>query len=97
MLQFAKGAPLGEKGLDWLKIHLVTLHGAQKKASLEERLQYAEKIMDDILDSANNPLTVSELQHHLNHWSNLFYVLVQDYSWHLAVTTELNILQECYM
>ena len=60
MLQFAKGAPLGEKGLDWLKIHLVTLHGAQKKASLEERLQYAEKIMDEILDSADNPLTVSE-------------------------------------
>jgi len=56
MLQFAKGVPLGERGLDWLKIHLVTLHGAQKKASLNERLQYAEEIMDDILDSADNPL-----------------------------------------
>lgn len=59
MLQFAKGVPLGERGLEWLKIHLVTLHGAQKKASLAERLQYAEEIMDDILDSADNPLTVS--------------------------------------
>ena len=58
MLQFAKGVPLGQKGLDWLKIHLVTLHGAQKKASLSERLQYAEKILDDVLDSADNPLTV---------------------------------------
>lgn len=58
MLQFAKGVPLGEKGLDWLKIHLVTLHGTQKKASLSERLQYAEKIMEDVLDSADNPLTV---------------------------------------
>ena len=80
MLQFAKGAPLGEKGLDWLKIHLVTLHGAQKKASLEERLQYAEKIMDEILDSADNPLTVSESQRHFNHSSNRFGDVVQDYT-----------------
>lgn len=62
MLQFAKGVPLGEKGLDWLKIHLVTLHGAKKKSSLEERLNYADEIMDDVLDSADNPLTVSNLQ-----------------------------------
>lgn len=58
MLQFAKGVPLGEKGLDWLKIHLVTLHGAKKKSSLQERLNYADEIMDDVLDSADNPLTV---------------------------------------
>ena len=58
MLQFAKGVPLGEKGLDWLKIHLVALHGTKKKSSLKERLQYANDIMDDILDSADNPLTV---------------------------------------
>ena len=62
MLQFAKGVPLGKKGLDWLKIHLVTLHGAKKKSSLEERLNYADEIMDDVLDSADNPLTVSNLQ-----------------------------------
>ena len=62
MLQFAKGVPLGEKGLDWLKIHLVTLHGAKKKSSLQERLNYADEIMDDILDSADNPLTVGNLQ-----------------------------------
>ena len=60
MLQFAKGVPLGEKGLDWLKIHLVALHGTKKKSSLKERLQYANDIMDDILDSADNPLTVGE-------------------------------------
>lgn len=59
MLQFAKGVPLGEKGLDWLKIHLVTLHGAKKKSSLQERLNYADEIMDDVLDSADNPLTVN--------------------------------------
>ena len=62
MLQFAKGVPLGEKGLDRLKIHLVTLHGAQKKASLDERLQYANNLMEDVLDSANNPLTVGNLK-----------------------------------
>ena len=61
MLQFAKGAELGEKGLEWLKIHLVNLHGEKKKASLKERAQFAEEIMEEILDSADNPLTVSLL------------------------------------
>ena len=28
---FANGKPLGENGLDWLKIHLVNLHGEKKK------------------------------------------------------------------
>ena len=31
VLQFGAGYPLGEKGLDWLKIHLVNLHGHMKK------------------------------------------------------------------
>jgi DNA-directed RNA polymerase, mitochondrial len=31
MLLFAKGMPLGEKGLDWLKIHLINLTGLKKK------------------------------------------------------------------
>ena len=31
LLKFAVGYPLGEKGLDWLKIHLVNLHGEKKK------------------------------------------------------------------
>lgn len=31
MLQFGAGYPLGERGLDWLKIHLVNLHGHMKK------------------------------------------------------------------
>ena len=58
MLQFAKGAQLGEKGLEWLKIHLVNLHGVKKKASLKERALFAEENMVEILDSADNPLTV---------------------------------------
>ena len=31
LLKFAVGYPLGEKGLDWLKIHLVNLQGEKKK------------------------------------------------------------------
>ena len=31
LLKFAVGYPLGVKGLDWLKIHLVNLHGEKKK------------------------------------------------------------------
>ncbi|KAG7239014.1 hypothetical protein INR49_030279 [Caranx melampygus] len=50
------GKPLGPKGLDWLKIHLVNLTGTKKRSSLQGRLEYANTIMDDILDSADNPL-----------------------------------------
>ena len=34
MLQFGTGYPLGDKGLDWIKIHLVNLHGHKKKWAL---------------------------------------------------------------
>ncbi|XP_058019530.1 DNA-directed RNA polymerase, mitochondrial isoform X2 [Ahaetulla prasina] len=56
ILLFAEGKPLGPRGLDWLKIHLVNLTGLKKKNSLKERLTYANHIMPDILDSADNPL-----------------------------------------
>ncbi|KAL1251338.1 hypothetical protein QQF64_019134 [Cirrhinus molitorella] len=56
LLLFAEGRPLGPKGLDWLKIHLVNLTGLKKRSSLAGRLEYAESIMDDILDSADHPL-----------------------------------------
>lgn len=58
ILLFAEGKPLGPRGLDWLKIHLVNLTGLRKKHRLKERLAYANQIMPDILDSADNPLTV---------------------------------------
>ncbi|XP_005093338.1 DNA-directed RNA polymerase, mitochondrial [Aplysia californica] len=57
MLLFAKGKPLGDKGLDWLKIHLINLTGLKKRCSNQERLEYADSIMEDILDSADHPLT----------------------------------------
>lgn len=56
ILMFAEGKPLGPKGLDWLKIHLVNLTGLKKRSSLQGRLDYANSIMEDILDSADNPL-----------------------------------------
>ncbi|NXI58912.1 RPOM protein, partial [Chloroceryle aenea] len=57
ILLFAEGRPLGPKGLDWLKIHLVNLTGLKKNSALQERLDYANEIMEDILDSADQPLT----------------------------------------
>ena len=56
MLKFAKGKPLGEDGFKWLKIHLINLTGTMKRNSLDERAQHADEIMDDIIDSAENPL-----------------------------------------
>ena len=57
MLMFAEGKKLGKKGLDWLKVHLINVHGQLKKASLEERIKYADSHIDNIMDSADNPLT----------------------------------------
>ncbi|NXA07428.1 RPOM protein, partial [Sapayoa aenigma] len=57
ILLFAEGRPLGPRGLDWLKIHLVNLTGLKKNKALQERLEYANEIMEEILDSADHPLT----------------------------------------
>ncbi|UXI15867.1 heat shock protein [Sarcoptes scabiei] len=56
ILLFGKGKPLGENGLDWLKIHLINLTGLKKKSSIQERLKYADEIIDLIIDSADRPL-----------------------------------------
>jgi DNA-directed RNA polymerase, mitochondrial len=58
MILFAEGKPLGVDGLRRLKIHLVNLTDLKKKASIDERAQYADDILDDILDSADQPLNV---------------------------------------
>ncbi|XP_076880297.1 DNA-directed RNA polymerase, mitochondrial [Brachyhypopomus gauderio] len=57
ILLFAEGKPLGVKGLDWMKIHLVNLTGLKKSSSLAGRLEYANSIMEEVLDSADNPFT----------------------------------------
>jgi len=56
LLVFADGKKLGASGLDWLKVHLVNVHGQLKKSSLKDRIKYADENIDDIFDSADNPL-----------------------------------------
>ncbi len=55
LLIFAEGKELGVVGLRWLKVHLANLYG-QDKASLQEREQFTMDHLDDIYDSAVNPL-----------------------------------------
>lgn len=55
LLKFAHGKELGTVGLQWLKIHLANLYGFDK-ASLREREQFAMDNIDEIYDSATNPL-----------------------------------------
>lgn len=55
LLVFSEGKELGESGLRWLKIHLSNLYGYDK-ASLEERRQFTDDQLSNILDSATNPL-----------------------------------------
>ncbi|KAL0611685.1 DNA-directed RNA polymerase, mitochondrial [Plecturocebus cupreus] len=57
LLEFAQGRPLGPHGLDWLKIHVVNLTGLKKREPLQARRAFAEEVMDDILDSADEPMT----------------------------------------
>ncbi|XP_032322091.1 DNA-directed RNA polymerase, mitochondrial isoform X2 [Camelus ferus] len=57
LLEFAQGRPLGPHGLDWLKIHLVNLTGLKKRESLQARRDFADQLMEDILDSADQPMT----------------------------------------
>ncbi|EUC62471.1 DNA-directed RNA polymerase [Rhizoctonia solani AG-3 Rhs1AP] len=56
LLLFAEHRPLGERGLRWLKIHIANLYGFDK-ASFDERAQFADDRLEEIKDSAENPLT----------------------------------------
>lgn len=55
LLYFAKGKPLGARGLRWLKIHLANVYGLDK-ASFDDREAFANERVADIVDSASNPL-----------------------------------------
>jgi DNA-directed RNA polymerase len=55
LLMFDEGKALGSTGLKWLKIHLANVSGYDK-ASLSEREQFAMDHLDDVYDSASNPL-----------------------------------------
>ncbi|KAH9856180.1 DNA/RNA polymerase [Lenzites betulinus] len=55
LLLFGESKPLGERGLRWLKIHLANLAGYDK-ASFDERVEFVHQHLEDIFDSAENPL-----------------------------------------
>ncbi|XP_018059905.1 PREDICTED: DNA-directed RNA polymerase, mitochondrial isoform X1 [Atta colombica] len=57
ILMFAQGKPLGSDGLDWLKIHAINMSGLKKREPIQKRLEFANEILDLIVDSARNPLT----------------------------------------
>uniref|UniRef100_A0A673JSH5 DNA-directed RNA polymerase, mitochondrial n=1 Tax=Sinocyclocheilus rhinocerous TaxID=307959 RepID=A0A673JSH5_9TELE len=98
LLLFAEGRPLGPKGLNWLKIHLVNLTGLKKRSSLAGRLEYAESIMEDILDSADRPLDVfcffcfysRSLQHHY-----ITYFMAHSFYAVLAPPSVVGVLLTC--
>ncbi|EJS43925.1 rpo41p [Saccharomyces arboricola H-6] len=56
LLIFWHGKKLGPSGLKWLKIHLSNLFGFDK-LRLEDRVSFTESHLEDIKDSAENPLT----------------------------------------
>ncbi|RAL65657.1 hypothetical protein DID88_005328 [Monilinia fructigena] len=55
LMMFGVGKELGDSGLKWLKVHLANVYGFDK-ASLKEREEFASKNIDEIYDSATNPL-----------------------------------------
>lgn len=57
LLVFHQKKKLGIDGFMWLKLHCINLTGIKKRDSIRERLLYAEEVMDEILDSAEKPLT----------------------------------------
>jgi len=55
LLLFADGKELGERGLQWLKVHMANVYGFDK-ASLTDRRSFAEEHVQDIFDAADKPL-----------------------------------------
>lgn len=57
LLEFAEGRPLRKTGVYWLKIHLANLYGGVvKKLSYDQRVAFVENHLNEVLDSADNPL-----------------------------------------
>ncbi len=55
LIVLAEGRKLGKGGLDMLKIHLINLTGTMKRCTIQERLDHANTIIDEIIDSAEHP------------------------------------------
>jgi DNA-directed RNA polymerase, mitochondrial len=58
LFQFADGAPIGEDGLRWLKIHVANCGAFDKidKQPMEARVAWVDANLDKIEDAAVNPL-----------------------------------------
>ncbi len=54
LLVFATGKTLTERGVYWLKVHLANCYG-EDKVSFIERVKWADKHQQEIIDSAINP------------------------------------------
>lgn len=52
---FWEGRELGERGLEWLKIHLANLYGMDK-APLKDRVAFVDANLENIFDSARDSL-----------------------------------------
>lgn len=55
ILEYAEPKPLGSVGLYWLKVHLANKMG-MSKLSFDERVLYVDEHMEDVVQSAENPL-----------------------------------------
>jgi DNA-directed RNA polymerase len=55
LLMFAEKKPLGQDGLQWLKIHLANLFG-KDKLSFAMRIKYMDGMLGQVRDSAYRPL-----------------------------------------
>jgi len=66
LLVFDQAKPLGERGFRWLKIHVANLYGFDK-ANFDERVQWVEDRLSDIIDSATNPLGVRNFLEYFLH------------------------------
>ena len=56
LLSFSEKLPLTERGFYWLKVNLANLYGANK-ISMDARAQFVDDNWDDIVKSAQDPLT----------------------------------------
>lgn len=57
VLEFAVGRPLGATGFRWLKVHLANVFaGGVDKLSFDGRVAFVDSKLEEILDSAENPL-----------------------------------------
>lgn len=60
LLEFGRGRALGERGLFWLKVHVATCYGYDKKLP-ELRAAWVDLHWEQILNVVNNPLISQEI------------------------------------